>query len=68
MVIIKGHEIETVIFKNAHNRRAVQMKNNIVMLLRNIGINENGQSILQVREKHFKPLQEQIPVKGQPLQ
>ena len=41
MVIIKGHEIETVIFKNAHNRRAIQLKNNIVMLLRNIGVNEN---------------------------
>ena len=41
MVIIKGHEIETVIVKNAHNRRALQLKNNIVMLLRNIGVNEN---------------------------
>ncbi|MGB8215910.1 MAG: J domain-containing protein [Candidatus Methanoperedens sp.] len=41
MVTIKGHEIETVIFKNAHNRRAIQLKNNIVMLLRSIGINEN---------------------------
>jgi hypothetical protein len=41
MVIIKGHEIETVIFKNAHNRRALQLKNNIVMLLRSIGVNEN---------------------------
>ena len=41
MVIIKGHEIETVIVKNAHNRRAMQLKNNIVMLLRSIGVNEN---------------------------
>ncbi len=41
MLIIKGHEIETVIFKNAHNRRALQLKNNIVMLLRSIGVNEN---------------------------
>jgi len=41
MVIIKGHEIETVIVKNAHNRKALQLKNNIVMLLRSIGINEN---------------------------
>jgi len=41
MVIIKGHEIETVIVKNAHNRKALQLKNNIVMLLRNIGVNEN---------------------------
>ncbi len=41
MVIIKGHEIETIIVKNAHNRRAMQMKNNIVMLLRSIGVSEN---------------------------
>ena len=41
MVIIKGHEIETVIFKNAHNRRAIQLKNNIFKLLTSIGINEN---------------------------
>jgi len=41
MVIIKGHEIETVIVKNAHNRRAMQLKNNIIKLLRNIGVNEN---------------------------
>jgi hypothetical protein len=41
MVIIKGHEIKTVIVKNAHNRRALQLKNNIVMLLRSIGVNEN---------------------------
>ena len=41
MVIIKGHEIETVIVKNAHNRRAMQLKNNIIMLLRSIGVNEN---------------------------
>lgn len=41
MVIIKGHEIETVTYKSAHNRRAMQLKNNIVMLLRSIGVNEN---------------------------
>ncbi|MCX9014604.1 MAG: J domain-containing protein [Candidatus Methanoperedens sp.] len=41
MVIIKGHEIETVVFKSAHNRRALQLKNNIVMLLRSIGVKEN---------------------------
>ena len=41
MIIIKGHEIETVIVKNAHNRRALQFKNNIVILLRSIGVNEN---------------------------
>jgi len=41
MVIIKGHEIETVIVRNAHNRRALQLKNNIIMLLRSIGVNEN---------------------------
>ena len=41
MVIIKGHEIDTVIFKTAHNRRALQLKNNIVMLLRSIGVSEN---------------------------
>lgn len=41
MVVIKGHEIDTVIFKNAHNRRAMQLKNNIVKLLTSIGVNEN---------------------------
>ncbi len=41
MVIIKGHEIGTIIVKNAHNRRAMQFKNNIIMLLRSIGVNEN---------------------------
>ena len=41
MVIIKGHEIGTIIVKNANNRRALQFKNNIVMLLRRIGVNEN---------------------------
>ena len=41
MVTIKGHEIETVIIKNAHNRRAIQLKNNIFKLLTSIGINEN---------------------------
>jgi len=41
MVLIKGHEIEIIIFKNAHNRRAMQLKNNIVKLLRSIGVNEN---------------------------
>ena len=41
MIIIKGHEIETVIIKNAHNRRALQFKNNIIMLLIIIGVNEN---------------------------
>jgi hypothetical protein len=39
MVLIKGQEIETVIFKNAHNRRAMQLKNNIFKLLIRIGVN-----------------------------
>ncbi|MCX9085420.1 MAG: J domain-containing protein [Candidatus Methanoperedens sp.] len=41
MVVIKGHEIETVIVKTAHNRKALQLKNNIILLLRSIGVNEN---------------------------
>ena len=41
MVIIKGHEIGTIIVKNAHNRRALQLKNNIIMLLKSIGFKEN---------------------------
>lgn len=41
MVIIKGHEIGTINGKNSNNRRALQFKNNIITLLRRIGVNEN---------------------------
>ncbi|UGV39786.1 J domain-containing protein [Methanococcoides orientis] len=41
MVKIKGHEIDTIIIKSAGNRRAMQFKNNIITVLRKIGINEN---------------------------
>ncbi|WP_445474547.1 J domain-containing protein [Methanococcoides methylutens] len=41
MVKIKGHEIDTIIVKAAGNRRAMQFKNNIVTVLRRIGVNEN---------------------------
>ncbi|WP_135605199.1 J domain-containing protein [Methanococcoides sp. NM1] len=41
MVKIKGHEIDSIIIKDAGNRRAMQFKNNIVTVLRRIGVNEN---------------------------
>ncbi|MBW6518228.1 MAG: J domain-containing protein [ANME-2 cluster archaeon] len=41
MVKIKGHEIGPIIVNNAGNRRALQYKNNIVTVLRRIGVNEN---------------------------
>ncbi len=41
MVKIKGHEIGSVVVKSASNRRAVQFKNNIIMVLRKIGVNES---------------------------
>ena len=41
MVKIKGHEIGSIIVKDASNRRAMQFKNNIVTVLRRIGVVEN---------------------------
>lgn len=41
MVKIKGHEIGSVVVKGASNRRAVQFKNNIITVLRRIGVNES---------------------------
>jgi hypothetical protein len=41
MVRIKGHEIGSIIVKDASVRRALQFKNNIVTVLRKIGVNEN---------------------------
>ena len=41
MVKIKGHEIGSIIVKDASNRRAIQFKNNIVKVLRRIGVNED---------------------------
>lgn len=45
MVKIKGHEIDPIIIKSAGNRRAMQFKNNIITVLRKIGINENDVDI-----------------------
>ena len=41
MVKIKGHEIGSIIVKSASNRRAMQFKNNIITVLRRMGVNEN---------------------------
>jgi len=45
MVKIKGHEIGPIIVKDASNRRALQFKNNIITVLRRIGVNENDINI-----------------------
>lgn len=45
MVKIKGHEIGSVIVKSASNRRAVQFKNQIITVLRKIGVNESDVDI-----------------------
>jgi DnaJ domain. len=41
MLKIKGHEIGSVVVKGASNRRAIQFQNNIITILRKIGVNEN---------------------------
>lgn len=41
MVKIKGHEIGSIVVNSAGNRRAMQFKNNIITVLRRIGVNEN---------------------------
>jgi hypothetical protein len=41
MVKIKGHEIGSIIVKDANNRRAMQFKNSIITVLKRIGVNEN---------------------------
>lgn len=41
MLKIKGHEIGPVVVKGASTRRAIQFQNNIITVLRKIGVNEN---------------------------
>ena len=41
MVKIKGHEIGSIIVTGASNRRATQFKNNIIKVLKKIGVNED---------------------------
>nr|WP_321496614.1 J domain-containing protein [uncultured Methanolobus sp.] len=41
MLKIKGHEIGSVAVKGASTRRAIQFQNNIITILRKIGVNEN---------------------------
>ncbi|MDY0385558.1 MAG: J domain-containing protein [Methanolobus sp.] len=41
MLKIKGHEIGSVLVKGASNRRAIQFQNNIITILKKIGVNEN---------------------------
>ena len=45
MVKIKGHEIGSIIVTGASNRRAIQFKNNIIKILRKIGVNEDDINI-----------------------
>ena len=40
MVKIKGHEINAIITNAAFNRKALQYKNNIIILLKHIGVSE----------------------------
>ncbi|VVB59882.1 Chaperone protein DnaJ [uncultured archaeon] len=40
MVKVKGHELGNVVIKDAFNRRALQFKNNIITVLKRIGVNE----------------------------
>ncbi|MBU4246565.1 MAG: J domain-containing protein [Nanoarchaeota archaeon] len=40
MVKVKGHEINAIITNAAFNRKALQFKNNIITLLKHIGVNE----------------------------
>lgn len=45
MVKIKGHEIGSIIVKDASNRRAIQFKNNIIKVLKKIGVIEDDINI-----------------------
>lgn len=45
MVKIKGHEIGSVVVKDASNRRAIQFKNNIIKVLKKIGVIEDDINI-----------------------
>ena len=40
MVKVKGHEINAIITNAAFNRKALQFKNNIITLLKHVGVNE----------------------------
>jgi hypothetical protein len=40
MVRVKGHEINAIINNAAFNRKALQFKNNIIAILKRIGVNE----------------------------
>lgn len=41
MLKIKGHDIGSVVVKGASNRRAIQFQNNIITILKKIGVNDN---------------------------
>ena len=45
MVKIKGHDIKTIIVKTAFNRKALQFSNNIIKILKKIGVDENDVDI-----------------------
>ena len=45
MVKIKGHEIGSIVVKDASNRRAIQFKNNIIKVLKKIGVIEDDINI-----------------------
>jgi len=40
MVKVKGHEINAIITNAAFNRKALQFKNNIITILKHVGVNE----------------------------
>ncbi len=45
MVIIKGHDIKTMVVTTAFNRKALQFKNNIINVLKKIGVDEDDVEI-----------------------
>lgn len=45
MVKIKGHEIGSIVVTGASNRRAIQFKNNIIKVLKKIGVIEDDINI-----------------------
>lgn len=45
MVLIKGHEITPPVIRDSFNRRAVQIENNIVLVLKSIGVDRNSVDI-----------------------
>lgn len=55
MVFIKGHEIEPPKIRDSFNRRATQIENNIVALLRTIGVERHSVDIhmqVNAQKKH----------------